>query len=310
MFSSRSGGLDAVLHWTQPSAFSQFTKEPCTFLACKLYAWHQRRTPAPPPYLDRVTITCIADTHNTQPALPDGDILIHAGDLTRSGTFAELQATLSWLQQQSHKTKIVVAGNHDIFLDAKLDYRPGNTGVAEAEAQRQALDWGDIVYLENSEVTVTCENDRRLRIYGSPLSPRYGNWAFQYERWENVWRDSLPDGVDILVTHGPPRTHLDMRDLACVHLMRELWRVRPRAHVFGHIHECTGVEVLCFNRLQMAYEQTVVAGGGVLSLFWTVIAFVLGLFFPRPIAKCTLVNAAMVGGMRDQRQKNSIQVIV
>lgn len=50
--------------------------------------------------------------------LPDRDILIHAGNLAQSGSFEELQKTLSWLRSQPHHTKIIVAGNHDLLIDA------------------------------------------------------------------------------------------------------------------------------------------------------------------------------------------------
>ena len=42
---------------------------------------------------------------------------------------------------------------------------------------------------------------------------------------------------DILLTHGPPKGHLDQGGKGCPQLLREIWRVRPRLVVFGHIHE-------------------------------------------------------------------------
>lgn len=60
---------------------------------------------------------CVSDTHNATPALPPGDILIHAGDLTVHGTFDEVQAQLHWLPSQPHIHKITIARNHDIPLD-------------------------------------------------------------------------------------------------------------------------------------------------------------------------------------------------
>ena len=58
---------------------------------------------------------CVSDTHNTSPAdggfkLPKGDVLIHAGDLTKQGTYAELQKTLAWIEKADFEVKIVVAG--------------------------------------------------------------------------------------------------------------------------------------------------------------------------------------------------------
>ena len=59
---------------------------------------------------DPITIICVSDTHNHQPTLPKGDLLLHAGDLTEKGTFQELQDQIDWLHEQPHKHKIVIAG--------------------------------------------------------------------------------------------------------------------------------------------------------------------------------------------------------
>lgn len=64
---------------------------------------------------DSVTVACISETHNCP--LPPGDILPHAGDLSRFGTFAEIQAQISWLAAQPFLHKVVIAGNHDPLLD-------------------------------------------------------------------------------------------------------------------------------------------------------------------------------------------------
>lgn len=129
-------------------------------------------------------------------------------------------------------------------------------------ASGETVDWGDIIYLQDSETTVTCDNGRRLRIYGSPYTPRHGNWAFQYRWSENVWNEKIPSGIDILITHGPPRAHLDLLKMGCVHLSKELRRVRTQLHVFRHIHGGAGTEWLQFDPLQDAYERTVATGGG------------------------------------------------
>ena len=69
-----------------------------------------------PPKLRTTRFVCISDTHNACPAdgafkLPKGDVLIHAGDLTRQGTFAELRKTLDWIEQADYEVKIVIAGS-------------------------------------------------------------------------------------------------------------------------------------------------------------------------------------------------------
>ena len=308
MFSSshRSSVLDALLNRPRPGAWQQFLEKPFVFLARKLYTW-RRAIPAQP-IANPISIVCISDTHNSQPVLPSGDILIHAGDLTQSGSLNELQSAVAWLSVQPHPIKIVVAGNHDLLLDASLD-KNNNSGQNTA-AQREIVDWGDIIYLENAETTITCANGRCLRIYGSPFSARHGNWAFQYPRSQDVWKGTVPDDIDILVTHGPPRGHLDLLTLGCPYLLDELWRVRPRLHVFGHVHEGAGTEPLHFDALQGAYERTVIAGGGFWNFLWTVRAFSQVLCRPATEARCLLVNPSMVGGLRDEQRRRPIKVIV
>jgi predicted phosphodiesterase len=305
LFTKQHNGLDALLHRPRPGLWEQFLARPCIFLAHKLYTW-QRAVPAQP-LVDPVSVVCISDTHNSQPTLPDGDVLIHAGDLTQSGSLAELQATVNWLRAQPHPVKIVVAGNHDLLLDASCDNRKG---AGDATAERAAIDWGDIIYLENTATTVTCANGRQLRVYGSPQSTRHGNWAFQYPRGHDVWAEAVPQDVDILITHGPPKGHLDLLRLGCEHLLRELWRVRPRLHVFGHVHEGAGTEWLQFDGLQDAYERTVVASGGLWNLVWTAKEFIQALFRPVAEAKCLLVNPAVVGGLRDDERRRPIKVVI
>ncbi|KAK4103759.1 Metallo-dependent phosphatase [Parathielavia hyrcaniae] len=306
LFSRQRSGLDAVLHRPRPGLWEQFIAQPCIFLARRLYIWRQILPSQP--LVDPVSVVCVSDTHNSQPALPDGDVLIHAGDLTQSGSLPELQAAVGWLRVQPHPVKIVVAGNHDLLLDASCDDRRGQ--AEDAAAQRRAIDWGGIVYLENGEATITCPNGRRLRVYGSPRSPRHGNWAFQYHRGEDVWAGTVPHGIDVLVTHGPPRAHLDLLRWGCEHLLRELWRVRPRLHVFGHIHEGAGTEWLQFDELQDAYERTVLAGGGMGNLARTVRAFIGTLFRPTTEAKCLLVNPSIVGGLRDNERRQPVRVVI
>ncbi|KXG47375.1 uncharacterized protein PGRI_012450 [Penicillium griseofulvum] len=295
--------LDEILNRQRPGPWQKFWAQPCIFLAQKLYSWHQ---PIPATPITRpIAIVCISDTHNTQISIPDGDVLIHAGDLTQSGTFKELQTALTWLSAQPHSTKIVIAGNHDLLLDSTRD-----DPSCQAASERAQLNWGDIIYLENQEVTISCPNGRQLRVYGSPYSAHYGNWAFQYPKDQNVWDSSVPDGIDILITHSPPLAHLDLLKLGCAHLLRTLWRVKPRLHVFGHVHEGAGTDWMLFNGLQNAYERTVAARGGVKNLLSTIWEFAKAYVRPPTEAQCLLVNASIVGGLRDNERRQAIKVFI
>lgn len=295
--------LNEMLTPERPGPWPRFRARPCIFLAQKLYNWHQ---PLPATPVTRpIAIVCISDTHNAQINIPDGDVLIHAGDLTQSGSFKELQAALTWLNAQPHSTKIVIAGNHELLLD---EARDGSSDQAASE--RAQLDWGDIIYLENQETTFSCSNGRQLRVYGSPYTIRHGNWAFQYPPDQDVWTSSVPDGIDILITHGPPLAHLDLLKFGCAHLLRTLCRVKPRLHVFGHIHEGVGTDWMLFNGLQSAYERTVSAGGGVTNLLFTAWELIKAYFRPLTEAQCLLVNPSIVGGLRDHERRQPIKVFI
>ncbi len=114
----------------------------------------------------------------------------------------------------------------------------------------------------------------------------------------------------MLVTHSPPRAHLDLLRLGCAHLLETLWRVRPRLHVFGHVHEGAGTEWLQFDERQAAYERTVLAGGGAGNLLRAVWAMARSFWRPPAEAKCLLVNAAVVGGLRDNERRRPIRVVI
>jgi predicted phosphohydrolase len=174
-------------------------------------------------------IVCLSDTHNRHDDLtvPDGDLLLHAGDSTGMGTPEEVEAFGAFLDRLPHREKIVIAGNHDFLFQR------------EPRRARELI--GDVTYLQDSDVEVD-----GLRVWGSPWQPWFGDWAFTLprgialaERWERV-----PEGVDVLLTHGPPAGVLDTTSLGdgvgCLDLERELRRIRPRLHLFGHIHESYG----------------------------------------------------------------------
>ncbi|OOQ89106.1 putative phosphoesterase [Penicillium brasilianum] len=294
--------LHELLHRQRPGLWQKFWAQPYVFLSRTLYSWHK---PIPAmPLTSPVAIVCISNTHNAQISVPDGDVLIHAGDLTQSGSFQELQDALDWLRTLPHPIKIMIAGNHDLILDSAWDDSSG-----QAASERAQLNWGDIIYLENYEVTI-CPNGRQLRVYGSPYTIRHGNWAFQYPRNQDVWAGSIPDGIDVLITHGPPFAHLDLLKLGCPYLLQTLWRVRPRLHIFGHVHEGSGTDLMLFDGLQEAYERTIAAGGGFKNLLLTAWELAKACLRPAVEAKCLLVNPSIVGGLRDNERRQPIKVLI
>lgn len=178
-------------------------------------------------------IVAISDTHGMHDAVavPDGDVLIHAGDITRRGELEAVRGFNAWLGRLPHRHKIVIAGNHDFCFERT---------PAEAAALLT-----NCTYLLDQAVMVG-----GLRIYGSPWQPWYHDWAFNLHPGPALrakW-DLIPRDINVLVTHGPP---YGIRDLTvrgtmagCVDLLAAVREIRPRLHIFGHIHEGWGVSQL------------------------------------------------------------------
>lgn len=179
---------------------------------------------------DKIRVVCISDTHNTTPVLPPGNLLVHAGDLTQNGTLEEVQRQLDWLDQQPYEHKVVIAGNQDLCLDP----------LRATQNDRSTLSWGSITYLEDSSARLRFRGGRTLCIHGNPWTRKHGNWAFQYAPSVDQFSGQLEDDVDILITHSPPKHHLDLGGLGDSFLLQELWRIRPKLHVFGHTPQMAG----------------------------------------------------------------------
>ena len=129
-----------------------------------------------------------------------------------------------WLGTLPHPYKVVIAGNHDLLFE---------TYPTLARARLQ-----NATYLENSGAQIL-----GLRFWGSPVQPTFHNWAFNSDRGAPIRRywKKIPADTDVLVTHGPPFGILDKTDilgphLGCEELSKAVARIKPRLHVFGHIH--------------------------------------------------------------------------
>lgn len=282
-----------------------------------------------------IRIVCISDTHNSQPTVPLGDVLIHAGDLTENGSFEEVQNGLTWLSSQPHKYKIFVAGNHDVLLDDAFLEKYPERRYAQSKTKKD-LDWGSVIYLQDSFITLEIPASeqkqetrtdqvvegqpsmRSITIFGSPWTPRYGISAFQYHPYNSQhWKDafaSLDEKPHIVVTHGPPHLHLDRRDFhraGCPYLAEELHRMRPRLHVFGHIHASYGREDVMLDSVQRTYEEVMRGWAGWGGIAWMAImvlwAKVKYIFRELDADKnVTFVNAAVVGGPQNELQNTPI----
>lgn len=206
----------------------------------------------------------ISDTHGLHDRLeiPEADMVVHCGDESNSRNphqnHTEAIRFFQWYRSLPIKDKIYVPGNHSTAVWSKF--------ITQA-------DYPDICFLIHKEIRVA-----GLKIFGSPYTPRFGDWAFMEKRnkmaavWENI------PACDILVTHGPPKGILDLAEdtdngsivqVGCKSLLNAVNRIVPRVHAFGHIHddetflnygifalgETTFINCACLNHRKMSIHN-------------------------------------------------------
>ena len=186
-------------------------------------------------------LTFISDTHTKHEKLngflPGGDILLCAGDISSRGYKTELENFFKWFDGiDNYENKIFIAGNHDFgFQDEPETIKGLLTG------------YKTIDYLQDEYLGIQDGDEPELKIWGSPWQPEFHNWAFNLPRGEKIkekW-DLIPDDVDILITHGPPFGKLDYVpynniNVGCEELLLKVQQIKPKIHLFGHIHEGAG----------------------------------------------------------------------
>lgn len=204
----------------------------------------------------------ISDTHTYHDLLkiPSGiDMIIHSGDCSNPrdpyNNESEVRDFIDWYKEIPVKHKIYVAGNHDTSIEKGLvtndDFK--NAGI---------------IYLENESVVID-----GIKIFGSPHTPNFGNWAFMKERTklERFWRLAIDEDVNIVVTHGPPKGILDKsydreNNLECCgdkSLLNRILEVQPAYSLFGHIHNCKDIVNAGIQKLSIC--DTIFSNGSVVT---------------------------------------------
>ena len=154
--------------------------------------------------------------------------MIHAGDFTHSGQASQIQDFNQWLGELPHQHKLVVAGNHDFLFER------------EPALARELLSHAN--YLEDSGVSIA-----GVRFWGSPVSPRFFNWAFNRVRGAEIakhWQ-MIPSDTQVLIVHTPPHGILDRlwsgQSVGCEALIQTIQaRLNLSLLICGHIHEGRG----------------------------------------------------------------------
>ena len=191
-----------------------------------------------------MVITFISDTHTKhrycEDDLPGGDLLIHAGDIMNSGYDEnDIWEFLEWFnKREQYKGHVFIAGNHDRYFENKPN-----------ETKNILREYPYLTYLQdNSLFYVNEDTNDACSIYGSPHQPTFHNWAFNLprngEELQNKW-NNIPKDIDILITHGPAWGHLDIVPYGYLSVGCELLRecvdvIKPKIHVFGHVHSGYG----------------------------------------------------------------------
>lgn len=164
--------------------------------------------------------------------LQGGPILIHSGDVSGRGTLTEIREFLDWFSVLPYTHKIFIAGNHDFAFEVN----PKLTTDLLKE-------YPGVTYLNDSAVTI-----EGIKFWGSPVTPYFHNWAFN-RHFPDIgfhWLQ-IPKSTDVLITHGPPKGILDKtrftgEHTGCPVLLEKIKEIKPKVHVFGHIHEGRGMQ--------------------------------------------------------------------
>lgn len=183
----------------------------------------------------------ISDTHAFHGAYPmdrfEGiDLVIHSGDCSNYmnpyNNEQEVRNFIEWYKTVPVANKIYIAGNHDTSIEKRL--------VTKADFTDNG-----IIYLENEGIEIG-----GLKIWGSPHTPTFGDWAFMKSREtiNRVW-DTIPDDTDVLIVHGPPKGILDLtfnryhnlEMCGCNALRKRVEKMNLKLMCFGHIHDSEDV---------------------------------------------------------------------
>ncbi|WP_152208284.1 metallophosphatase domain-containing protein [Marinobacter changyiensis] len=194
-------------------------------------------------------LVCISDTHSLHhkmSLIPDGDVLVHAGDCTGSGSLPQLDDFVRWLGALPHKHKILIAGNHDFCFERYPEWARG-----------MSRDQG-ITYLQDEAVTID-----GLTFFGSPWSPVFRQMAFnarEEEMFEH--RALIPSDTQVLITHGPAFQIFDFvpdvrEHVGCYPLAKRIDELPAlKVHVCGHIHESYGFAIRESDGVKFANAST------------------------------------------------------
>lgn len=169
----------------------------------------------------------LSDTHNQHKSLenlPEADVIIHSGDFSFAGTKAEFDDFLNWFLSLDYKYKIFIGGNHDSYLEGK------------SQKEIQEILPKNCHYLFHSGVTI--EN---IKFWGVPMFVSENINGSYFQKIKRI-----PLSTDVLISHNPPFGILDLDgkiNFGCTDLLEKTLEIKPKFHLFGHIHNAYGTEI-------------------------------------------------------------------
>lgn len=175
-------------------------------------------------------IVCLADIQNQcqkiKPSMiPDGEILVVAGDLTNYGELRDLSIFNEWIGKLPHKYKLVTLGNHEVNAKG-LDCHNLFTNAT--------LLHDELIEVEG------------FKIFGSPVNecgPYKDYWAYCEPSYIKRVCKQMPN-CDVLITHGCPHGVLDYAPsnphIGSKDILKAVRRIKPKIHIFGHAHSGYG----------------------------------------------------------------------
>jgi Icc-related predicted phosphoesterase len=176
-------------------------------------------------------IVGISDMHGQLPkeTCPECDLLVIAGDICPDYRDINKQAEWldkefrDWLKAQPAKKILGTWGNHDFI---------GQRGGYPDDLPWELVVDGEVEY-------------QGRRIYLTPWVPALPRWAYSFNGDIPVEKCAeIPEGLDILVTHGPPYHYCDevprYGSVGSQTLFKRLCEAKPKVTITGHIHEARG----------------------------------------------------------------------
>ncbi len=175
-------------------------------------------------------IVCISDTHmqHWHLKVPEGDVLVHAGDALIGGRQKEWVDFVAWWNEQPHPNKVFVPGNHDRVCEEMPDW--ARSGLKDT----------------NFLVDEGCRI-KGVQFWGTPWQRPFHDWAFnQGDAFRAEKFANIPANTAFLVSHAPPFGYQDVvagehEHLGDEELVRVTNAIMPAFHAFGHIHSGYGV---------------------------------------------------------------------